>query len=363
MKGGLQKMKHRLYPGLHRAPAKLADGTRKTYFYAWKGGPRLPDEYNSPEFAAAYRDAIASKAPRQTGTLQSVIDEYQRSPSGNGSGMAFRDLAKRTQSDYVKHIRRIEAKFGTLPLAALDDDRFYARLVKWRDALAEKSPRQADYTFSVFGRILSWGKHRRMLKTNPCERLGRLYRGSRAESVWTDADEAAFYRAAPAHLHLALTLALWTGQRQGDLLRLPWSAYDGSTIRLQQGKTGKRVVIPVGGPLRVALDATKRLSPIIFTNSKGVPWTSHGFSSSWRKACAKAGIIGLTFHDLRGTAVTRLATVEGTHAEIGAITGHSSADVSAILEKHYLANDPALAESAIRKLETRTISPKRAPKG
>ena len=33
---------------------------------------------------------------------------------------------------------------------------------------------------------------------------------------------------APAHLHLPLLLALWTGQRQGDLLRLPWSAYDGN---------------------------------------------------------------------------------------------------------------------------------------
>jgi integrase len=36
------------------------------------------------------------------------------------------------------------------------------------------------------------------------------------------------------------------------------------------------------------------------------PWTSDGFRSSWRKACRKAGIVGVTFHDLRGTAVTRL---------------------------------------------------------
>jgi hypothetical protein len=41
-------------------------------------------------------------------------------------------------------------------------------------------------------------------------------------------------------------LALWTGQRQGDLLRLPWSGYDGSVIRLKQGKTGARVTVPVG---------------------------------------------------------------------------------------------------------------------
>ena len=50
-----------------------------------------------------------------------------------------------------------------------------------------------------------------------------------------------------------LRLALWTGQRQGDLLRLPWSAYDGITVRLRQSKTGRRVAIRVGEPLRVAL--------------------------------------------------------------------------------------------------------------
>jgi hypothetical protein len=34
-------------------------------------------------------------------------------------------------------------------------------------------------------------------------------------------DEAAFFKSLPAHLHLPLLLALWTGQRQGDLVRLP----------------------------------------------------------------------------------------------------------------------------------------------
>ena len=64
--------------------------------------------------------------------------------------------------------------------------------------------------------------------TNPCAKAGRLYRGSRADMVWSDDQEAAFLEAAPAHLHLPLMLGLWTGQRQGDLLRLTWSAYDGT---------------------------------------------------------------------------------------------------------------------------------------
>jgi integrase len=188
-------------------------------------------------------------------------------------------------------------------------------------------------------------------------RGGRLYRGSRAEKIWTAADESAFLERAPKHLHLALKLALWTGQRQGDLLRLPWSAYDGKHIYLRQSKGGRQVVIPVGAPLKTALDAMVKCSPIILTTNAGKPWTSDGFRASWGKGCKRAGITGITFHDLRGTAVTRLAICGCTEAEIATITGHSLRSVRAILDTHYLSRDPALAESAIRKLERGTNPP------
>src|SRR5262249_54917782 len=153
------------------------------------------------------------------------------------------------------------------------------------------------------------------------------------------------------HLHLPLILALWTGQRQGDLLRLPWSAYDGQRIRLKQSKTGARVSFKVGAPLKAMLDATSRRSTIILTTIDGKPWTSDGFRASWRKAQKAAGVTGITFNDLRGTAVTRLALVECTEPEIAAITGHTLRDVRSILDAHYLHRDPALADAAITKLE------------
>jgi integrase len=211
----------------------------------------------------------------------------------------------------------------------------------------------------VLARVLSWALHRRLIDQNPCEKGGRLYRGSRAEKIWTSDDEALFLARAPDHLHLPLLLALWTGQRQGDLLRLAWVDYDGTHIRLTQRKSGLRkvrVVIPVGAPLKAALKATPKRSPLILTNLDGKPWTPDGFRSSWRKACTAAGVSGVTFHDLRGTAVTRLALAGCTEAEIGAITGHTLRDVRSILDSHYLHRDPALAESAIRKLEWRTKS-------
>jgi integrase len=203
--------------------------------------------------------------------------------------------------------------------------------------------------------------NRGLIGTNPCERGGRLYNSGRSEKIWTDDDEATFLRSAPSHLHLPLLLALWTGQRQGDLLRLPWSAYNGSHIRLRQSKGGKRVVIPVGAPLKAALDTTAKRSTIILSNSDGAPWTSDGFRASWGKASKRAGIIGLTFHDLRGTAVTRLAIAGCTEPEIATITGHSLRDVRSILDAHYLHRDPALAESAIRKLEGKLLKSSTAP--
>jgi hypothetical protein len=65
----------------------------------------------------------------------------------------------------------------------------------------------------------------------------------------------------------------------------------------------------------------------------------------------------VTFHDLRGTAVTRLALAGCTEAEIATITGLSLRSVRAILDTHYLARDPALGDAAIMKLERRTNSP------
>jgi integrase len=335
--------------GLNRVRKRLADGRTVTYYYAWKGGPPLPGRPGSPEFVDAYNKAISRKVLPQQGVILSVLRDFQNSQD-------FLGLAPRTRSDYIA-IRLIEKKFGDFPLAALADRRSRGVFMAWRDQLATTSRRQADYAWVVLARVLSWALDRGIIMANPCEKGGRLYRGSRADKIWTAADETAFLSRAPQHLGLALLLALWTGQRQGDLLRLPWSAYDGTHIRLRQGKTGARVVIPVGAPLKAALDDTPKRSTVILVSSDNKPWTEDGFRSSWRKACATAGITGVTFHDLRGTAVTRLAIAGCTEAEISAITGHSLRDVGAILDAHYLHRDPALAENAIRKLEKGTPTP------
>jgi integrase len=328
--------------GLNWITRKLADGTERTYWYAWKGGPALRGEPGTPEFIGSYNEAVARRVTPSENVMLSILDQFQASAE-------FTGLAERTRADYVRHIRAIEKKFGDLPLKALTDRRTRGIFMAWRDALANNSRRQADYAWVVLARVLSWALDRGITAANPCERGGRLYRGTRRDKIWTADDEATFLKGAPAHLHLPLLLALWTGQRQGDLLRLPWSAYDGTCIRLRQSKTGARVMIPVGKPLKARLDATSKRSTIILTNLDGQPWK--GFGSYFGKVCKRLGIVGVTFNDLRGSAVTRLALVGCTEAEIATITGHCLRDVRSILDANYLHRDPALATSAIRKLE------------
>jgi integrase len=199
--------------------------------------------------------------------LFSILQGYQASED-------FRSLAVRTRQDYVAKIKLIERAFGDLPLSALSDRRTRGVFLEWRDRLASASRRQADYAYTVLARVLSWGLHRALVPANPCERAGRLYGGSRADKIWTDDDEANFIAKAPAHLHLPLLMALWTGQRQGDLLRLPWSAYDGKHIRLRQSKSGVRVTILVGAPLKAALDAAAKTKKSL--SSSSTPTASHG---------------------------------------------------------------------------------------
>ena len=69
----------------------------------------------------------------------------------------------------------------------------------------------------------------------------------------------------------------------------------------------------------------------ILTTTNGTPWTSDGFRTPWGKIVARAKVTGLTFHDLRGTAVTRFALGGCSEAEIATVTGHSLKDVGAIL--------------------------------
>src|SRR5262245_4676952 len=146
--------------GINSITKRLADGSYKTYWYAWKGGPPLHGEPGTPEFIASYNEAVSRKLTPPTGTLLSILNGYQTSED-------FRRLRERTRADYIQQIRKIEQRFGDFPLSALTDRRTRGVFMAWRDRLAIKSRRQADYAWAVLALILAWGVNRGLIAPIP----------------------------------------------------------------------------------------------------------------------------------------------------------------------------------------------------
>ena len=134
--------------GINSITKRLADGTARTYWYAWKGGPPLRGEPGTPEFIASYNAAVATKVAPPQGVILSILQDYQASED-------FRGLADSTRRSYVPLIVRIEKEFGDFPLSALTDRRTRGIFMAWRDKLAAKSRRQAElYVVGVCPRLV-----------------------------------------------------------------------------------------------------------------------------------------------------------------------------------------------------------------
>jgi integrase len=330
--------------GIHSTTKRLADGSKRVYFYAWKGGPRLDGKPGTPAFMAAYNRAIADLKKPDPRLFFNLIAEYRASTE-------FTKLSPQAQKDYRRYLSLIENEFGDLPVAALHDPAVRGEFKIWRDKMAS-TPRTADFAVSVLAKVLAVAEDNGRITHNYAAKISRLYVADRADKIWSEADIGVVLAKADPTISNVFLLAISTGLRQGDLLRLTWTAYDGGAINRKTSKTGAYVRIPLLSEARATLDGLKRTSTHILTNQYGRPWTSDGFRSSFDKFKRKHfPEVDLHFHDTRGTAITRLRLADCSNAEIGAITGHSQKTIEQVLKAHYMGDQTPLAERAIRRLE------------
>jgi integrase len=380
MAGELSVVRVRI-EGVFPTYKNLKDGTRRRYWYHRATGKRLNGEPGSSQFIADYAAAEKLTRDSHAGTFSGLIRSYTLSVEFDEK------LAPRTQAEYKRMLTKAESEFGNMPIAALDDPRVRRDFLDWREKIARESgQREADNRLSAISAMLTWAMDRGNVVANHLRGFKRLYHVDRSEIIWLPEHIAAFMKVAPIEMQRALILGLHTGQREGDILRLPWSAYNGAEISLRQGKSkrsgkqGPLIHIPCTATLRRMLDGMDRVSPLILVTKTGVSFKSRYFARLWENSTLAAGLetvmlpgsedpVGLHFHDLRGTAVTLLSEAKCTPQQIATITGHSLKTVHRILER-YLARTRGLAEQAIfnfensprtkfaNQLQTRTSSPK-----
>jgi integrase len=301
------------FRGINTVKKRLADGTVRIHRYHRATGHPLPGKPGSPEFIAAYVDAERSITGRLKGTFANMADDFINS-------LEFSKLAASTQEAYRGTIRRANIEFSDMPQAALEDPAVRGVFMDYRAKVAKQSgEREADTRLSVISAMLSWAVQNSELRSNNVAGFKRLYRADRSSMIWLPEQVSAFMAVAPIEMQRAMLLALHTGQRQGDLLRLTWNNYDGTAISLRQGKSrrlgvaGPLIVIPCTRALRRMLDGMPRVAATILTSRTGRPFQRRNFCKLWIDSARSAGVTDLHFHDLRGTAVTMLSEAGATH--------------------------------------------------
>ena len=121
-------------------------------------------------------------------------------------------------------------------------------------------------------------------------------------------------------LSLAIvSFAIETGLRRGEILQLRWCHVDvvQRTAHIPETKTGHPRTIPLtDGALAV-------LSALGGGDGERVfPMSPVALRRAWERACSRAGLADLRFHDMRHEALSRFAELGLTVPELAVISGH-----------------------------------------
>lgn len=256
---------------------------------------------------------IPQDAQEPTGTLADYFDRYERE--------ILPQHAPRTQKDYHYHLRLLRKVFG---------DR-YPNDVEPRDVGrfldVPKGKISKVRTVAVLSAVYAKmvGKWY-VAERNPCRDVERHKNPPRDRYI-TDEEFDAFHAMVPVRLQLAMELALLTGQRQGDLLKLRWADVTEDGVEFRQAKTGQGRLILYTDALRDTLERARKIVPqlpreFVLRTRRGRRYTSTGFRASWQRYMRKAmdkGVfkVRFTFHDLRAKCVSDEDNVDTAQLRAG----------------------------------------------
>jgi integrase len=166
-------------------------------------------------------------------------------------------------------------------------------------------------------RVLSFDEETRLLAACQAPIVRTYNRGGK--------EVTAVFRNKRDILNALITVALDTAMRRGELLTLRWADIDFKTKQINNlsFNTKTATARPVGLTTRVLeklsnlqLRSTQDLNDLVF----GI---ENNFKKSFAGACLDAKITGLTFHDLRHTAITRMVQAGIPLAEVMKVSGHT----------------------------------------
>lgn len=222
-----------------------------------------------------------------------------------------------------------------------------------RDARAE-TPGAANNVLRMMKIICNFAVEDGIIPHSPAANMKELKVGE--WRAWTDDELEAFEsRWKP----VTMQLALYTGQRKGDLVAMMWAHRKDDRIRVIQGKTDAELWVPEHPELTDELDRASRESLTMLTTSEGKAFDPVYADGWFADAIEAAGLPDdCVLHGLRKTAARMLAEVGCTEREIMAITGHVTSRMVSKYVKD--ASQIKRAERAIEKVRKNVRRTRRA---
>lgn len=181
-------------------------------------------------------------------------------------------------------------------------------------------------------RAVEWS----IIDDNPLRRIKPLRVDRKGVVRFLEADEEArLFRAMEDSVRDDLvdlvTLAMHTGLRRGELMKLRWADADLKrktlTVRGQGAKSGQTRHVPLNDS---ALGVLRRVRGDVAPMPKRRVFVGGEFKKSWTTARTKADLLDFRFHDLRHTFASRLVMAGVPLNTVRELMGHASIEQTLI---------------------------------
>jgi integrase len=236
--------------------------------------------------------------------------------------------AVRTRKDNDKELVHLLRVFGHVPIDAILP-MHVRRYLDLRGQVARVRANREKALFShIYNKAREWGY---TSLQNPCQG-GRGFKETGRSRYVTDEE----FEAVKARAHFtvvdAMDLALLTGQRPADVLKIRCTDIRNGALWIVQNKTGARIGIEITGELaaviaRISGHPRRAISPYLIQDENGQPLTYFALRSRFDKARELAGV-SFQFRDLRAKA----ATDTGDLAHSQKLLAHKNRDMT----EHYV---------------------------
>ena len=288
-------------------PTKTAQGTWRVQIEirGVRDSHTAPTKREASEWAARRATEIRAMATGQAGTVKTLRDALRKyaeevSPTKRGEGKEIIRLRAFERQGLPLH----------KPLASVTAD----DLIAWRDArLAVNARGSVLRDMTLLGSVLEHARRDwRWISTNAMRDVRRPANPDHRQRVISGPEVRGVLRAlghdrrrpvrsVSQAVALAFLFSLATGMRAGEVCALAWADVRADHVVLHTSKTGQGRDVPLSPVAQRLLERLK-----VWDAVQVFGLQSQTLDALFRRARARAGLEGFTFHDARHTAATRI---------------------------------------------------------